>query len=255
GIEHARELIRASGGCQSQANISAMLNANSPLVDFRPGLTAFGSGTNGTTNATSPTSPTVVASTTNLSPSSYQVFVSNNVGSRNPILFPSLSLSTVDTPTSTTDNDYAFTLTSFASGPNGIGFAAVQADVLCASLLQPPGLPATLVLPGPDVCYWGNNSNPWTTTNTGTGNCAMAIGVTSPTAVSSVISGNANPSTNCGGSTNSWTGIPAARLGSPPSYSGSNYTSCYPPPGTGTLSGANVVKNFINDTVAGTNPY
>jgi Tfp pilus assembly protein PilX len=253
GIEHARELIRASGGCQSQANISAMLAANSPLVDFRTGLTAFGNGTNGTTNATSPTSPTVVASTTNLSPSSYQVFVSNNVGSRNSILFPTLGLSTVDQPTSATDNDYVFTLTSFASGPNGIGFAAVQADVLCESLLQPPGLPATLVLPGPDVCYWGNNSNPYSTTNSGTGNCAMAIGVTSPTAVSSVINGNSNPSTICG--SNGWTGIPSARLGSPPSYSGSNYSSCTPPPGTGTLLGANVVKNFINDTVPGTNPY
>jgi Tfp pilus assembly protein PilX len=253
GIEHARELIRVNGSCQSQANISALLAAKSPLVDFRSGLTAFGNGTNGTTNATSPTSPTVVASTTSLAPSSYQVFVSNNAGSRNPILFPTLSLSTADTPTSLTDNDYAFTLTSFASGPNGIGFAAVQADMLCASLLQPPGLPATLVLPGPDVCYWGNNSNPYTTTNTGTGNCAMAIGVTSPTAVSSVINGNSNPSTICG--SNGWTGIPAARLGSPPSYSGSNYTSCTPPPGTGTLLGANVVKNFINDTVPGTNPY
>jgi len=251
GIEHARELIRVNSGCQSQANISALLAANSPLVN-PGGLSAF-NGTNGTTNATSPTSPTVVASTTNLSPSSYQVFVSNNLGSRNPILFPTLGLSTVDIPTSTTDTDYAFTLTSFASGPNGIGFAAVQADVLCPSLLQPPGLPATLVLPGPDVCYDGNNSNPYTTNNTGTGNCAMAIGVTSPTARSSVISGNSNPSTICG--SNGWSGIPAARLGSPPSYSGSNYTSCTPPPGTGTLGGANVVKNFINDTVPGSNPY
>jgi Tfp pilus assembly protein PilX len=251
GIEHAREHIRSSGGCQSLANISALLAANSPLVDPRA-LSTF-NGTNGTTNATSPTSPTVVASTTSLSPSSYQVFVSNNLGSRNPILFPTLGLPTVDTPTSTTDNDYAFTLTSFASGPNGVGFAAVQADVLCSSLLQPPGLPATLVLPGPDVCYWGNNSNPYTTNNTGTGNCALAIGLTSPTAVSSVINGNSNPSTICG--SNGWTGIPAARLGSPPSYPGSNYTSCTPPPGTGTLEGANVVKNFINDTVPGSNPY
>jgi Tfp pilus assembly protein PilX len=254
GIEHARELIRAGGGCQNQAAISALLAANSPLVDFRTGLTAFGNGTNGTTNGTSPTSPTVVASTTNLSPSSYQVFVSNNAGSRNPILFPTLSLPTVDTPTSTTDNDYSFTLTSFASGPNSIGFAAVQADVICPGLLQLPGLPATLVLPGPDVCYWGNNSNPYTTNNTGSGNCAMAIGVTSPTAVNSVLSGNSNPSTICG--SNGWTGIPSARLGSPPTYSGSNYTSCAPPPGTGTLSGGNVVKNFINDSTApGTNPY
>jgi hypothetical protein len=71
--------------------------------------------------------------------------VSNNAGA-NPILFPSLLVDR-----RYTDEHYrqhcAFTLTSFASGPNGIGFAAVQADVLCASLLQPPGLLPRL-LPG-----------------------------------------------------------------------------------------------------------
>ena len=53
GIEHARELIRVNGSCQTQANISALLAANSPLVN-PGGLSAF-NGTNGTTNATSPT--------------------------------------------------------------------------------------------------------------------------------------------------------------------------------------------------------
>ena len=179
------------------------------------------------------------------------MFVSNNLGSRNNILFPSLGLSTTDTPTSTTDSDFVITLTSFASGPNGIGFAAVQADLLCPSLLDPPqNLPATLVLPGPDVCYDGNNSNPYTTNNTGTNNCAMAIGVTSPTAVSSIINGNSNPSTICG--SNGWSGIPASRLGT--GYSDSNYRSCNPQGGS-PLGGPQVVKNFIDDTTPGNNPY
>jgi Tfp pilus assembly protein PilX len=250
GIEHARERIRANGDCLSQASRNALLAANSPLVD--PSALSTFNGTNGTTNATSPTSPTLVASTTNLSPSSYQVFLSNNLGSRNPILFPTLSLPTTDTPTSTTDNDYVFTLTSFASGPNGIGFAAVQADLLCPQLLNDlPSLPATLVLPGPDVCYDGDNSNPYNTTNTGTGNCAMAIGVTSPTAATSVMYGNSNPSTICGSS--GWSGIPSNRLGT--GYSDSNYRSCNPGGGS-PLGGPQVVKNFIDDShISGANPY
>jgi Tfp pilus assembly protein PilX len=249
GIEHAREQLRANGNCQSQASRDALLAANSPLVD--PGALSTFNGTNGTTNATSPTSPTLVASTTNLSPSSYEVFVSNNLGSRNPVLFPTLGLSTADTPTSTTDTDYVLTLTSFASGPNSIGFAAVQADVLCPQLLNLPPLPATLVLPGPDVCYDGDNSNPYITTNTGTGNCAMAIGVTSPTAANSVLHGNSNPSTICG--SNGWSGIPSSRLGT--GYSDSNYRSCDPAGGS-PLGGPQVVKNFIDDLHnPATNPY
>src|SRR5262245_44583509 len=129
GIEHARERIRVNGNCgtptqtiaQRHAAIGAFLATNSPLVN-PSGLASF-NGTNGMTNATSPTSPTLVASTTNLSPNSYQVFVSNNQGSRNPILFPTLGLSITDTPTSTTDSDFVITLTSFSSGSNGIGFA------------------------------------------------------------------------------------------------------------------------------------
>jgi hypothetical protein len=119
--------------------------------------------------------------------------------------------------------------------------------------LDPPqNLPATLVLPGPDVCYDGNNSNPYTTNNTGTNNCAMAIGVTSPTAVSSVINGNSNPSTICGST--GWSGIPASRLGT--GYSDSNYRSCDPRGGSfPPLGGPEVVKNFIDDTIAGNNAY
>jgi hypothetical protein len=75
----------------------------------------------------------------------------------------------------------------------------------------------------------------------------MAIGVTSPTSVSSVISGNSNrPQTV---EAMAGPGYHRTRL-----VIWARTTSCTPPPGTGTLSGANVVKNFINDSIA-PNPY
>jgi hypothetical protein len=95
----------------------------------------FGSTTNGFTNGTSPqNTPTLGPAT--FDGSSYLVFLTNGGA---------------DAVTSTTDTDDTITLTSFASGPNQIGFTVLQAVYAPDSKINLPTLPGLLTMPGRSI--------------------------------------------------------------------------------------------------------
>lgn len=177
GIERARETLRGclagtatSGYCATKRTISGVLNNyrnGTTLVDSTS-LANFGS-TTATANGTGNT-PFVVDSTL-LAPSAFQVFLTND---------PADGVTNKDDGASGTPGFNRVTLTSFASGPNSIGYAVVQA-VVEAPLSNLDNLfQATLLLPGPDVTIDGMpNGNNYHVSN---GACVATIAVTSNTA-------------------------------------------------------------------------
>ena len=135
-------------------------------------LSNFGS-TSATVNGTNNT-PFVASNTTDLSPSAYQVFLTNDP---------------TDGVASAADSNQRVMLTSFASGPNNIGYAVVQ-SVVEAPLSTLNGVfQATLILPGPDVNFSAASSNQYGMANS---SCNATIGVTSNAARTTVY--NAIPS-------------------------------------------------------------
>jgi Tfp pilus assembly protein PilX len=174
GIERARETLRAclagtatSGYCATKRTISDVLNNyrnGTTLVDSTS-LANFGS-TTATANGTGNT-PFLVDSTL-LAPSAFQVFLTND---------PADGVTNKDDGASGTPGFNRVTLTSFASGPNSIGYAVVQAVVQAPLSNLDDLFQATLVLPGPDIVTDGMpNSNPY---HLSSGGCVATIAVTS----------------------------------------------------------------------------
>lgn len=169
GVEYARERVRtrrASGTSYTQLLTTARNGGR--LVDASS-LASF-SGTTGLVNAT--TNIPFVASTA-LGGGAFQAFVNND---------------RAEGVTTATDSNNAIMLTSFGSGPNGVGFAVVQAEVRMG--LDLPAIPGVITLPGPSVDFHPFNSE----TNehevdgddAASSNCYATIGVTSSTALAQV---------------------------------------------------------------------
>jgi Tfp pilus assembly protein PilX len=201
-----------SGLLAAVANGGALVN---PLSLAAP-PNGFGT-TSGTTNATG-NLPIVASNSAALPPSAFQVFLTND---------------TVDGPQNVTDTNYILMLTSFGSGPNGIGFAAIQTNLAIRSKLpRIPTLPGTLVMPGPNVSVSMANSYVFNVDNTASGACEPTIAVTSPTSLLTIAASNLGIKRPLG------------------------YTTCNPVGGPN-LSGVSTVSNFIDDSGAnlGNNPY
>jgi hypothetical protein len=171
----------------------------------------FGSITNGFTNGTSPqNTPTLGPAV--FDGSSYQVFLTNGGA---------------DAVTSTTDTDDTITLTSFASGPNVIGFTVLQAVYTPDPRVNLPTLPGLLTMPGRSISLNLPNSQ---ATMDGNG-------------------GGTPPNNKC------YADIAVSNSSLTAGVEGqmkrdSNYTTCIPG-SSGTQNGINAVDNFIQ----GTNPY
>jgi len=126
GLERAKENLRLQ-----RFNNTSAINFNTWLATARNGgtlvasntLAGFGT-TNGTDNAT--TNTPFLASTA-LDGSTYQVFLTNDNG---------------EGVQAATDTNDTVTLTSFGSGPNRVGFSAVQAVYSIPANLALPKLPA-----------------------------------------------------------------------------------------------------------------
>jgi len=187
GIELAREKLRQCLAgvptplppiCSSgKKTMSQMLAAAGGGVDSSS-LAGF-PGTSATANATGNT-PLVASDSTTLSPTSFQVFLTNDPADN--------VTSTVDGAIGTAGHNRV-TLTSFAAGANNVGYAVVQ-SVVEAPLEGLDGLfQATLILPGPDVTFAAPDSNPYGISNS---DCKATIATTSNTARNSVY--NAIPS-------------------------------------------------------------
>jgi len=190
GIEYARELLRQCvagtpltyAPCQSATGttLGAILDSyrnGSTLVDSTS-LAGFPN-TTATANGTANT-PFVASNTSLLSPSAFQVFLTNDP-------YP-----TDGGVTSPTDTNKRATLTSFASGPNGIGYAVVQAVVELGLDGLNDVFKGALILPGPDVTFDAWSSNNGRIQNGPTPNCAVTIGLTSNAARTTIY--NAIPS-------------------------------------------------------------
>jgi type II secretory pathway pseudopilin PulG len=187
GIEYAREVLRqciagtpltyAPCNNATGTTLGAILNSyrnGSTLVDSTS-LAGFPS-TTGTANGTTNT-PFVASNTSLLSPSAFQVFLTNDP-------YP-----TDGGVTSPTDTNKRATLTSFASGPNGIGYAVVQAVVEFGLDSLNDAFKGALILPGPDVNFDSWSSNNGKIQNTSP-NCAATIAVTSNAARDKLVNGS-----------------------------------------------------------------
>jgi hypothetical protein len=174
-------------------------------------LANFGA-TTGFVNGTSNTpflAPTAVGT------GRYQVFLTND---------------RAEGSTNATDANSALMLTALGSGPNGVGFAAVQAEV-AMSLPDLPELPGVVTLPGPTIDFEGFNSNSHDMNgdDNQTSGCRATIAVTSTAAELAVDAEIADRA--------------------------SGYSAC-DPSGGGTLSGTSTSENFLENAVfAPSNPY
>ncbi len=209
GLEDAREQLRLSryNSGLTVANYSAKLAtaANGGTLVNSARLSNFGT-TTGFSNATS---NTPLLSPTGLDGSSYQVFLTNAALNGESV-------------TSTSDSDDTITLTSFGSGPKGVGFAAVQGIYSVDPTVTPPLLPGLLTMPGPDITIDLPNGNASSMDGSDGGSppkCYATIAVTTATAKTTVQAAMSRPN---------------------------NYSTCSPG-GTG----MNSVDNFIS----GANPY
>lgn len=215
GLESAREVIRAERfNDSSSTSFTSMLRAaaanGTTLVDS-VSRASFGASTNGFVNDTSPRNTPRVGPSL-LDGASYQVFLTNGGA---------------DAVTSITDTDDTVTLTAFGSGPNGIGFAVVQAVYAPDPALNVPPLPAIITMPGRSINIGLPNSQA-TMNGDGGGSppdnkCYADIAVTNSALKAGVVHEMKR---------------------------GSNYTTCIPG-GSGAQSGLNAVDNFIQ----GLNPY
>jgi Tfp pilus assembly protein PilX len=215
GLENAREAIRAARFNDSlSTSFTSMLQSvaagGTTLVDSTA-RTNFGATTNGAVNGTSPQNTPKLGPST-LDGSSYQVFLTN---------------AGADAVTSTTDTDDTVTLTSFASGPNTIGFTLVQAVYTPDPTVNVPPLPGILTMPGRNISINLPNSQATMDGNGGgsppNNKCYADIAVTN-SALKAGVHGQMKRD--------------------------QNYTTCVPGTG-GTQNGINAVDNFIS----GTNPY
>lgn len=220
GIEYAREQFRANRAAVPPILINTMLDdarAGGTLVNAIS-LTNF-SGTTGIQNATT-NSPFVLSVTLSGDGGVFQVFLTNDRAE-------------VGGVTSATDTNDQVMLTSFGSGPNGVGFAAAQAEIRLA-LFGLPQLPSVITLPGPSVNFtpFSSNAHEIDGDDQSSGSCYPTIGVTSATALAQVN---------------------AAILG-PPNRT-LRYRTCDPLGGPD-LQGAATVENFIqNNPLDPDNPY
>jgi Tfp pilus assembly protein PilX len=215
GLENAREAIRAARFNDSlSTSFTTMLESaaasGTTLVDSTA-RSSFGAATNGAVNGTSPEN-TPQLGPTSLDGSSYQVFLTN---------------AGADAVTSTTDTDDTVTLTSFASGPNTIGFAVVQAAYAPDPLLDVPTIPGLLTMPGRDISLNLPNSQATMDGNGGgtppNNKCYATIAVTN-SSLKGGVQGKMKRD--------------------------SNYTTCIPG-SSGTQEGIDAVDNFLQ----GINPY
>ena len=209
GLEDAREQLRLAryNSALTVANYSSLLTtaANGGTLVNSASLSNFGA-TTGFSNATS---NTPFLASTALDSAAYQVFLTN--AARNG-----------ESVTSTTDSDDVVTLTSFGSGPNSVGFSAVQGVYSVDPNVTPPLLPGLLTMPGPDVTIDlpnGNASSMDGDDGSSPPKCYATIAVSTTTARNTVQAAMSRPN---------------------------NYSTCSPG-GTGMAS----VDNFIS----GANPY
>ncbi len=215
GLENAREAVRAARFNDPLSTtftpmLQSVAASGTTLVDSTARAN-FGATTNGAVNGTSPQN-TPALGPSSLDGSIYQVFLTNDGA---------------DAVTSTTDTDEKITLTSFASGPNTIGFTVVQGVYVPDPALNVPPLPALMVLPGRSINLNLPNSQATMNGNGGgtlpNNKCYADIAV-SNSALKAGVEGQMKRD--------------------------SNYTTCIPGR-SGTQNGINAVDNFIS----GVNPY
>ena len=219
GLETAREALRHTRfiGTGTSANPQPYLDFSAQLTTAAAGAalvnsiarTNFGT-TTGFTKDTSATNNVPVSGPTTLENGSFQVFLTND---------------STDGITSTTDTNDTITLTSFASGPNTIGFTVVQAVYQSDPNLNTPLLPGLLTVPGRDISVDLPNGNASDMNGSDGGSppkCYATIAVTTQAARTKVQNAMSRPN---------------------------NYHTCNP--SGGTWSGMNSVDNFIQ----GPNPY
>jgi Tfp pilus assembly protein PilX len=215
GLENAREAIRAARFNDSfSTSFTSMLQSvaasGTTLVDSTSRAN-FGAATNGVTNGTSPQNTPALGSN-DFDGSSFQVFLTNGGA---------------DAVTSTTDTDDTVTLTSFASGPNTIGFTVLQAQYAPDPKVDLPTLPGIITMPGRGISLNLPTSQATMDGNGGgtppNNKCYADIAVSNPS-LKADVQGQMK--------------------------SDSNYTTCVPGSG-GTQNGINAVDNFIQ----GVNPY
>ena len=226
GLERAKENIRTQRFNSANAiNFGSWLNTarNGGNLVASNTVAGFGATTNGFTNGTL---NTPFLGPTALDGGSYLVFLTNDNGEP-----PPTGLLPVQNPA---DSNDTITLTSFGSGPNQVGFSAVQAIYDVPPALALPQLPALLTMPGR---YINNDpTNPPDNFNLPSSNATMnGNGGGSPPACYPVIA--VTSASNIAEAENAM-------------KRDSNYTTCDPSSGA-TIDGAAAVDNFIT----GTNPF
>lgn len=211
GIEYGREQLRAnrSGGTTFTQMLTTARNGGTLVnaVSLSNFLGSTGS-TNATTNTPFVTSRAVGSGT-------FQVFLTND---------------RAEGVTTATDSNNRVMLTSFGSGPTGVGFAVVQAEMRIA-LADLPQLPGVITLPGPSVDFNPFNSNAHN------------------------IDGDDGSSTRCYSTIAVTSATSLAEVDTAITKRASRYTTCSPIGGVN-LTGAATVENFVaNDPLAPSNPY
>jgi hypothetical protein len=163
GIERARAKLPTESGTLSEL-LSARRGANNQLSDSASIANFFADGAFVTDDVP-------YLAETSFGGGTYRVYLTNAA---------SLSgVSPVETATSTTDNDYRVTLTSFGRGPNN-SLAVVQ--VIVKKIVLPP-LPGAITLPGPNVAFQG----PTASSADVHGEAKLAIALTSDAAQTTVV--------------------------------------------------------------------
>jgi hypothetical protein len=215
GLERAREVARRTAFQNNEATFSNRLlaAANSVANGLVSSTKASFGSSSGTVNGTD---DLPIVTTQNLDGSSYQVFLNND---------------DAEGASTTTDNNLRIKLTSFATGPNGVGTSVVQAEYGSDFTATIPSLPGGMLMPGPTAVYNPPNSNSFDMSGDAgaPNNCYPAIGVTTDAAATVIR--NAIAAVN----------------------RESRYQTCNPSGGAALISPTSI-ENFINSTTT-PNPY
>ena len=221
GVEYARERLRAQlkvGPITLSQKLAQTANGGTLVNATR--FSAF----NGSTGLNNNTTNLALIPPTHFSSGSFQVFLTND---RNE---PGAGGNQAASVQALTDTNNAIMVTSFGSGPAG-SLAAVQEQLKVFDAFSAgPGMPAAIVLPGPDIDF-----SPFTANASEVNGCDTATGIGYPTiAVSSQTALTTGLSFFSGHSHN---------------YK-NKYDSCAPVQGQ---EAANTFKNFLAST-PGSNP-